>query len=89
MFNHIVVTKQARYEREQNRARINAKIMAAGLDPVAFGFHRRSNGQSYAAPVNVMAQLSGGSAATPNYIWGTATISSLGTRSANKTRTHS
>jgi hypothetical protein len=67
VFSHIIVTEQARYEREQNRARINAKILAAGLDPVAFGFNRRSNGQSYASPANVMAQLSGVSAATPNY----------------------
>ena len=67
VFNHIIVTEQARYERDQNRARINAKIMAADLDPLAFGFNRRSNGQNYAGSVNVMAQLSGGSAATPNY----------------------
>ena len=67
VFSHIIVTEQAKYERDQNRARINAKIMAAGLDPMAFNFNRSNNGPGYGAPVNVMAQLSGGSTSTPNY----------------------
>ena len=59
---------KAIHERDQNRQRMNAKIMAAGLDLFAFNFNRRGNSQGYAAPVNLLAALPQGQPpSTPNY----------------------
>ena len=54
--NHLVTTKQAQYEREENRQSINMLLLSKGIDPTCFGFNQpkqySSGGLQYFNPQN-------------------------------------
>ena len=39
--NHLILTKQAQVEREENRQAINLMLLNKGIDPTCFGFNQR------------------------------------------------